>query len=232
MLRFYQETEERIRPIISVVLDALERDEYWQVLERINQARHGDVGVLAEALHEFGVLELGLIAQQARRRLALLDDLDALISKSDTREYTVHTALGTNLWIFGPEFALMSSNRTLASIIDAYTDSRFTGERASKRPDLLLLSRFSQKYVLIEFKRPSVTIDRLDVNQAEQYRDDLIKKVEPIEIWVVGGSYDTRIPGNLAPSITIASYAGIISRARAELDWLLKELANTDSAAV
>ena len=129
MQRFYDESEEHIRPIISVVLDALERDEYWQVLDRIDHAQHEDVSVLAEALHEFGVLELSMVARQARSRLAVLNQLDELIRDPATYEQTVHTALGTNLWIFGSEFALMSSNKTLASVVDRYAGERFSGER-------------------------------------------------------------------------------------------------------
>jgi hypothetical protein len=30
--RFYGETDGRVEPVMSVVLDVLERDEYWQVL--------------------------------------------------------------------------------------------------------------------------------------------------------------------------------------------------------
>ena len=224
MQRFYDESEERIRPIISVVLDALERDEYWQVLDRIDHARHEDVSVLAEALHDFGVLELSMIAQQARRRLAVLNQLDELVRDPATLEQTVHTALSTNLWIFGPEFALMSSNKTLASVIEKYAGERFSGERANRRPDLLLLSRFTERHVLIEFKRPSHTIGRMDVSQAEQYRDDLTKQFYPMSVWVVGGAYDSRMLGHLASDTTVTSYGSLISQARQELAWLLQEL--------
>jgi Histidine kinase-, DNA gyrase B-, and HSP90-like ATPase len=99
MQRFYDQPEERIRPIVSVVLDALEHDEYWQVLERIDKARSEDVGALAEALRDFGLVELGMVARQAHRRLLVLDELDALIRNASTQERTVHTALETNLWI-------------------------------------------------------------------------------------------------------------------------------------
>jgi hypothetical protein len=222
--RFYDEPEERIRPIISVVLDALERDEYWQVLDRIDRARHEDVSALAEALHDFGVLELSMVARQARHRLAVLDQLDALIRDPATREQTVHTALGTNLWIFGSEFSLMSSNKTLASVIDKYAGERFSGERANKRPDLMLLGRFTERYILIEFKRPRHTIGRIDVSQAEQYRDDLTKQFSPISVWVLGGAYDSRMLGHLASDTTVTSYGSLISQARQELAWLLQEL--------
>jgi len=230
MQRFYEQPEDRVRPIISVVLDAMERDEYWQVLDHIDRAKHGDVAVLADALHEFGVLELAMIARQARHRLGILDQIDALVSNPDTLEQTVHTALGTNLWIFGPEFALISSNRTLARIIDEYTKGHFTGERANKRPDLLLLSRFAERHILIEFKRPSYSIGRLDVSQAEQYRDDLTTHFSPIDVWVIGGTYDSRMLQHLATGAKVTSYGNVISRARQELAWLLQELGGQANA--
>lgn len=92
----------------------------------------------------------------------------------------------------------MSSNRTLASVVDKYVGERFSGERANKRPDLLLLSRFTERYVLVEFKRPGYTVGRMDVSQAEQYRDDLTRQFSPISVWVLGGAYDSRMLGHLA----------------------------------
>ncbi len=139
---------------------------------------------------------------------------------------------GTNLWIFGPEFALVSSNRTLARTIDEYASSRFSGDRAKKRPDLLLLSRFAERHILIEFKRPSATIGRPDVSQAEQYRDDLTKYFSPIGVWVIGGAYDARMLDHLAADTKVTSYGNVVSRARQELAWLLQELGSQASAAV
>jgi hypothetical protein len=224
MFRFYDQPEERIHPIVSVVLDALERDEYWQVLDKINAARHGDVSVLADALHMFGVLELAMVGQQARRRLTILDQLDGLVADENTIEKTVHTALETNLWILGSQFALMSSNRTLRRIVDDYAARKFTGARANKRPDLLLVSNVSQRYTLIEFKRPSYTIDRPDVSQGEQYRDDLLPLINPIDVWVVGKDYNAVMLQNMPPNVTVGSYVQLTSRARVELDWLLSQL--------
>src|SRR5438128_3911887 len=73
MERFYGEPEERVQAIISVVLDALEYDEYRTVLEEIDAATHQDVIVLAEALADFGVLETARLAQHARHGLRFLD---------------------------------------------------------------------------------------------------------------------------------------------------------------
>jgi hypothetical protein len=224
MQRFYGEPEEQVRPIINVVLDALERDEYRTVLEQIDAAQHQDVAVLATALAEFGVLETGRIAQQAQHRLRFLDELDKLINNPDTKEAAVHTALATNLWVFGAEFSLVVSNTTLANTLKKYTDEKFPGPRAQNRPDLLLLTQLGQRYKLVEFKRPSHTLDRRDVSQAEQYRDDLIGQLQPIDVLVLGKGFDARMLVNMPANVTLASYTHLISRARAELQWLLGEL--------
>jgi hypothetical protein len=224
MQRFYGEPEDQVRPIINVVLDALERDEYRTVLEQLDAAEHQDVGVLATALAEFGVLETGRIVQQAHHRLRFLDELDKLIANPATKEAAMHTALATNLWVFGAEFALVVSNKTLASTLKRYTEEKFTGPRAQHRPDLLLLTQLGRRYKLVEFKRPNYTLDRTDVSQAEQYRDDLITTLQPIDILVVGKAFDSRLLVNMPANVTVASYAHLISRARAELQWLLGEL--------
>ena len=216
--------KEKVRPLINVVLDALERDEYRTVLEQIDAAQDQDVAMLAIALAEFGVLETALIAKQAQNRLRFLDELDKLIDNPDTKEAAVHTALETNLWVFGAEFSLVVSNATLATTIRKYTDEKFTGPRSQNRPDLLLLTRLGERYKLVEFKRPSHSLDRRDVSQAEQYRDDLISRLQPIDIMVLGKEFDTHMLANMPPNVTIASYTHLISRARAELQWLLGEL--------
>jgi hypothetical protein len=125
---------------------------------------------------------------------------------------------------FGSEFSLVVSNKTLASTLKTYTDETFSGPRGQNRPDLLLLTRLGERYKLIEFKRPSHILDRRDISQAEQYRDDLISKLNPIDILVLGKAFDTHMLANMPTNVTIASYVQLISRARAELQWLLGEL--------
>lgn len=83
--------------------------------------------------------------------------------------------------------------------------------RREGRPDLLLLTQLGQRY-------------RRAVSQAEQYRDDLISRLQPID--VLGKEFDARMLVNMPANVTLASYTHLISRARAELElqWLLGEL--------
>jgi hypothetical protein len=228
MLQFYGEKEERIIPIISVVLDAMEHDEYWDVLREIERTPRTDVQLFAESLGHFGIVEIALIGRQAQSRLMFLDHLDQLAGNPSTREKEMHTALENNLWIFGAEFSFLSSNTTLQRIVQEKCGKNILGPNASRRPDLFLLSQFGSKHVLIEFKRPSHTITRDDQLQAEKYRDSL-KQFRPMEILLIGKDHDPALTSDHPPYIRVVSYAAAISRARAELDWLLKQLTDVRS---
>lgn len=225
MKRFYGESDEKVETIASVVLDAFEKDDYWRVLQHVDESKERDVGEFASALEEFGLVDMALIANQAVSRLKLLDHLESLIRKPATLEKTVHGVIERNLWILGPDYSLIASNKTLARTIEEYADRKFSGDRADKRPDLFLGRCLRGSHLLIEFKRPSKEITRSDQNQAAEYRDDLERKFGQIDILLLGrGRNSNALPQNDAPRITVLAYEAIVSTARAHLDWLVTEL--------
>ena len=224
--KFYGEAEERIDTVVSLMLDAMEKDEYWQVCRSLQQCDFADVAALASALECFGLVDLAVMAQQAKRRLELLDYLDRLAANPRTLEREMHTALDTNLWVFGQQYSIMASNKTTARIIAEYCSKKFRGQRANKRPDLLLSQNVLGRYLLIEFKRPSITVGREDEAQAKEYRDDLTPDLGAMDILVVGGSVDPSMSAHYAEkSVQFLSYGAVVSKARTELNWLLKEMA-------
>ena len=228
--RFYGENEDKIEAIVSVVLDALERDEYWAVLREVHKAERGDVEHLANALTAFGLLEIVYIGRQAKSRLELLDSLDKLVSNPATLERQLHLAIEHNLWLLGSKYSLVSSNRTMKSIVETYLNDQYSGDAAAKRPDLLLLSEVHGHHLLIEFKRPEKTINRDDEAQAQRYQDDFGTKLHPIKIWLVGGSVDKSLRLNPGNQIEYYSYADLVGRARAEVGWLMARLAEPPSS--
>jgi len=226
--RFYGESDERISVIVDVALDAIELDGYWAVLNKINDASRGAVVDFADALAEFGLLELANLGLQARNRDLFLTHLQHLSDDPSTLEATMHRALEDNLWVFGLKRTLIASNSTLKRMIETYLGKKYTGSRADERPDLFLGEAVDGRYLLIEFKRPSKVIGRSEVSQAEAYRDDLQNLLASdalIEVLVVGKSRDPSIrPENLAEGIVVESYSSSISRSRTEIAWLLNQL--------
>lgn len=221
----YGEKEERIEMIVGVTLDALEQDSYFTVIKAVHEARDDDVANFAKALGEFGLVDLAVMGEQARRRLEFLDHLDTLVANPATREAEMHAALEHSLWVLGAEFSLLASNKTLKRVIEKYTDTKYTGARAAERPDLLLLSGTSGRHVLIEFKRPSLDITREHEAQATTYRDELITRFTGIEVLLVGRGWASRSDRTFVPpGLSVTSYDAVVSRARSELTWLLQQV--------
>ena len=128
---------------------------------------------------------------------------------------------------FRNEYSLIFSNKTLAVALEKFLGQKFTGERASKRPDLFLGEDILRRHLLIEFKRPSETIGRDAENQAIKYRDDLNTVIhnKKIIILIIGGKVDPTISShNERDNVSLLSYTDLISTARTQLEWLLQEL--------
>lgn len=225
--KFYGETDERLSTLISVMVDSLEKDYYWTVVENIEKSRDGDVEKFADALLDFGLLELSMISTQAANRSRFLDELDLLRSNGGTLEATMHKALAKNLWVLGNQYSMVFSNRTLAKAVEDVLGKMYSGADAANRPDLFLGETIERKYLLIEFKRPSKTVGRDDENQALKYRDALNKVLHnvQIDIIVMGKNVDVSIDSqNERRDVRFLSYSAVISTARTSLNWLLREL--------
>ena len=189
-----------------------------------------------DAYRENGIIDLSedvqgntpnAIALNIKKRMTILDDLDALIFDDSTREKEIHNILETNLWILGREYSKISSNETLKKIVEQYLGKKFKGERSKKRPDLLLSQDIDTSYILIELKRPGHTLDIDDETQARKYKLDLKPHISDsqINIMLIGGRIKENILSeSKRPDIKFISYKNLISNARNTLKWLIDDL--------
>lgn len=223
--RFYQEPAEKIEPFIYVLLEAIEHSDYGAVVLHLAEAKRKDIATLAEALNEFGLADMAYLVEQAKARQKFLDQLESLSHDQKTLEAQMHKAIEKNLWIFGPEFSLFSSNKTLQRQVEDFLGKKFTGKRANKRPDLLLNENLNGECLLLEFKRPSHPLNRDDYTQATDYRHDLAKLIsKPIKVLVVGGKRSPDFPiSNLEPEVAATTFSDVVATARRQLNWQLTE---------
>lgn len=222
--RFFGEPPEKIEPYVFVLLEAIERSDYGAVLEHLAQAKRRDVAAIAEGLEEFGLADLANISEQARARLSVLDHLEEIARLPETLEATMHKAIERNLWIFGPEYSLFTSNKTLQRQVEDLLGKKYVGQNAAKRPDLLLNEDLHGLCLLIEFKRPSHAVNRDDYVQATTYRHELLNAInKKIRVLLVGGRRADNFPmQNLEPNVAVITFTDAIASARRQLTWLLK----------
>ncbi|SAK53796.1 DNA mismatch repair protein [Caballeronia fortuita] len=223
--KFYGEPPEKVEPFIHVLLEAIERSDYGSVVRHLAEARRRDVVALAEALDEFGLADMAYLVEQAGARREFLNNLEALAKDEKTIEAQMHRAVERNLWVFGPEYSVFSSNQTLQRQVEDMLGKKFTGSRSKKRPDLLLNENLSGECLLVEFKRPSHALNRGDYEQATHYRHDLTKHMgKRIKVLLVGGDRSPDYPtNNTEPDVVAHTFLDVIATARRQLDWQIRQ---------
>jgi len=223
--KFYGETEDRINTVISVMVTAMEKDHYWDIISNIQETDNHDVEKFAGALSDFGLLEMSIVTSQAINRLRFLDELTVLINNNDTLEKDIHKALEKNTWIIGDDYSVLFSDTNLKTAIKKILDKKYKGKKQLKRPDLFLGRTISKRLLLIEFKRPNFTLTRETESQAQQYKDELGEYFgnQPIDIILLGGKIDNGIK-DIKSDIKYLTYIDCISSARNRLEWMIDEL--------
>jgi len=116
----------------------------------------------------------------------------------------------------------LADNRQLKTIIEDYI-----GPDAKDRPDLFLAGNVFKKHLLIEFKKPTLTVGRDAEFQAKKYADTLTGKLGlSLDILIIGGAVDAKMVEEYSGKrTTFVSYRAVIALARTQLQWLLAELA-------
>lgn len=227
--KYYGEPESKVEPLVFVLLEALEKSDYRVLLEHIAEAQKADIVSLVDSLNSFSLVEMAFLVEQANARTTFLDQLETLCEDPNCLEVSVHKALGNALWVFGPQYSLFSSNQTLRKQVETYLETKYGGSIGSKRPDLLLNEDLDGRRLLIEFKRPSHGLAYADYQQAITYRHEFSKHSDlPIDIMVIGGHRTSDLPSELnkEPNVRIIVFSQLISSARNQLNWLLKQLLN------
>lgn len=228
--KYYGEPESKIEPLVFVLLEALERSDYRAILEHIADAPTRDIASLADSLSDFSLAEMAFLVEQAQARTTFLGELERLCRDKAALEAPIHKAIEKALWIFGPEFSLFSSNKTLKRQVEEYFGRKFVGDRASNRPDLLLNEDLNGRLLLIEFKRPNHILDLMDYHQATTYRHEFSRYTDQeIQVVLLGGklSDDLPKPQLREPGVKIMLFQQVISSAHRQLEWLLKQLASS-----
>ncbi len=126
--------------------------------------------------------------------------------------------------MFGPEYSLFSSNKTLRRQVEDVLGKKYTGDKAAFRPDLLLSENLAGEHLLIEFKRPSHSLNDDDYVQATAYRRELSKHLSgSIKVLLVGGSRSPGFPSaNGEPNVETRVFDQVFSTARRQLEWQLR----------
>lgn len=214
---------EELNIIINALVSVLQSRNGISLLEKLPAMDVEDMDTLNEILDEWSVSDIRIVLDEIDQRLKIISAIEQLSEDPNTDElHVLHPLISQAKWLFGVEFDSpnYTYNRTLSTVMQEL----LRGQRNiipdinwAKRPDLVIGDDYTlsavcteeadsnevfsiNKILIIELKRGGFAIGRKEINQAEEYVDDIYKgnklNCHPIiRAFVVGDS--------VSPSISV-----------------------------
>lgn len=229
-----------MKTIVELSIKSYEQNEVYEILKKLNNARNEDITKLAAALQQWGIKEVADILTLLQQRFKVLDAFEEMINDKKTLELKgTHAVLQDNLWIVDERYEWYISNKSLKTISDNILNSSYSGENASKRPDLFIKMQenvlMRNEFLILELKKPGQKITFENKAQGERYANIINKsftKEAFFNVYIVGSEYEEGIQReSIAGTIrTIAmSYQELVQEARTRMIYIQKNLKEKES---
>lgn len=231
----------------------------YSIISKLASQQPKDLDALHEVLQRWTIQSAITVLDEIQTRLKVLEELKVKTSESNTDEvHELQPLFERGLWIFGPEYETIhfTSNRRMNSVITTLFPNRYQVRGSANRPDFVIIPdgsigcystpRFGSilennaeigiaKLVIVELKKPSLTLGQSEILQPKKYFDELIAKGiiderTEIECYVLGASIsqNVRDPMIWGKSKTIPiTYDTVIQRAQSRLFHLDESIKNT-----
>lgn len=167
----------------------------YGLVDRLSRLEPGHLDDLHDILHHWTVETAKTVLDELKGRLSLLKQIQEKVLDPATDEVQeLQPLFEQGLWIFGPEFETIefTSNRGMTTVIQQLFGQDDLGSR--RRPDFAVLPDGSSglysypsydyqggesgvaRLVIVELKRPGVTVGLGEKNQAWKYAKELMRR--------------------------------------------------------
>lgn len=199
-----------------------------KVIAQLSKQPISDINKFTELLEELKLSTINSLVTHITSRIAFIDMFEKAILDDSSYERrgidSIHNRLKTNMWIVDRNYSVLHDDETLKNIIYKDYDKNVQGKDFTVRPDFLCMSNTvdndPKKIVIIEIKRPTVTIKMEHITQIMKYKMILQKysgeKISDCICYIVGREIDPLVLNNdLSNSgFIVRTYTDFISRAR------------------
>lgn len=250
-------SQEELNIAVSTIINIKQNKNGIELLKKISDFTYEDIDLLNKILDNWNIKEIADTLDVIDYRISVIETISRICSDKNMDElHTLHPLIEQARWLFGPEFDSdeYTSNKSLSTIIREYfkTDGYKYLDNPRKRPDLLLMSDMSiscyscsdihydselfeiKNILIIELKKGGFSIGRKEVNQADDYvqeiafKGGLINKPH-ITAYVVGDKIDSgistkKILEDANGVIYATTYASLVETAKRRLFNLRKIL--------
>ncbi len=181
--------------LINLLLDTDERESITEIIGQIVKLTTDERLQLAEILKKTTVSKISKTINLIENRYKIIELLKILVF--DLQKFTnerdhIQKVIHENYWLFGEQYHLASANEGFDVLLSRYTeflaksDDKSTGKKKSnsddsnRRPDIFVCRKHTipdirdnetmmEENLIVELKRPTVTIGTKELRQVEDY---------------------------------------------------------------
>ena len=184
---------------LNLLLDTDERENILSILSSIVTITTEERVQLAETLRTTSLSRILRTIKMIKNRTDVVEKLRSLVfdlKKFSNERDHIQLAIEENYWLFGEQFHLVSADETFEKALSNYLyvldgtkkEEQINSSERNRRPDIFMcrkhkvadvydFSNMLEENVVVELKRPTVTIGKKQFRQIEDYLD-LIKGEE------------------------------------------------------
>ena len=177
---------------LNLLLDTDERDRIIEIIEGIVSLTEDERVQFVKALRSTSLSNINRVVNMMRNRLEVIECLKTLVydlEKFTNERNHIQKIIEQNYWLFGESYHLVSADVTFERLLSKYLYAldgqhkpdliQIENQEANRRPDIFICrnhkvndaktSSMLEENIIVELKRPSVTIGITQYRQIEDY---------------------------------------------------------------
>lgn len=212
---------------LNLLLDTAQRDNILDILESVVNLSDEEREILAHTLKKTSLSNITSLIKYLENRYNVVAILKTLIYKlasfTNERDH-IQSVIENNYWLFGEEYHLVSADKNFETVLNNYLEhlennsdkkpdiEKINKDFKLKRPDIFISRKIDipdldnidntiEENIIVELKRPSVTIGKKQFSQIEDYlgyivnEDRFNSQLRNWKFYIVGKSVDDYIKG-------------------------------------
>lgn len=220
------ESNKTIDDLVDIIVRYYESDALRTLVDSIKDESDEDVERLADLLAQFGAARISDIAELLHGQLIVIESLRNRVAEG-ALEAEIHKVIAANIWLLRERLTYWFDNKAFSTQLAGKLADQFQFE-AARRPDLVCYdnskltdSGQAGKLLVVEFKRPGLTVGYKELAQVMGYKSIFKTSLarfeeEDIEVIILGDTFDDRFDrSGLGPGYKVLSYLELLEGAKA-----------------